>query len=163
MRNQSKGYGIIRPTPGFALPTVLIASVVLMVILTTSVQITVASSTSLEDNYYERAATLAAEAGIEHARACLDSNNNIAQWNSSSPLRPGSTCNGYAGGGCPSSCFIVNGDGLQTTYTVGTATSHAGDIISFNSLGEADRLRTSTGSVWRSYTSRVGHSVWLNQ
>ena len=147
---------------GFALPTVLIASVVLMIVLATSVQLTVATSASLQEQFYDRTVNLAAEAGIEHAESCLQANDFTPQWSNSSPLRPGSPCTGYAGGVCPvAGCYVASNSSLRTTYTVGSANSNITGAVSYTSTGSAERLRTSTGTAWRSYEAKVGHSSWF--
>ncbi|MDN5275898.1 MAG: hypothetical protein JWN33_547 [Candidatus Saccharibacteria bacterium] len=79
---------------GFALPTVLIASIVMIAVMLSAVQLTVSISKALRNQYYTKLADLAAEAGAAMARTCLAQNNNIPQWSDASPLRPNSTCSG---------------------------------------------------------------------
>lgn len=146
---------------GFALPTVLIASVVLLIVLATSVQLTVSTSTALQEQLYNRSATLAAEAGVEHAKSCLQANDFTPQWSDASPLRPGSSCAGYTGGNCPTTCLVASGTSLRTSYSVGSANATIAGAVSYTSVGKAERLRTSTGTVWRSYDAKVGNSSWF--
>jgi hypothetical protein len=79
---------------GFALPTVLIASVVLLSILAVSVSATTAVRTTLKNQYYSQLAQIAGEAGVAYAKACLAANNNVPQWDDSHPLKPSTDCTG---------------------------------------------------------------------
>ncbi|MES2631015.1 MAG: hypothetical protein V4611_03590 [Patescibacteria group bacterium] len=79
---------------GFALPTVLIASVVMLMIMALSVTSVVAVRTALKTQYYEQLAKAAGEAGIAYAKACLAQNGNVALWSDAKPLTPSSDCSG---------------------------------------------------------------------
>lgn len=79
---------------GFALPTVLIASIVLLTVLTVSVSSVVAVRTALKTQYYEQLAKSAGEAGVAYAKACLAKNGNVALWSDAKPLRPSTDCAG---------------------------------------------------------------------
>jgi hypothetical protein len=65
-------------TSGFALPTVLVSSVVLLMVLVTAVSTTVAVANGLREQNYLRQAGLAAEAGKALATACLGVSNGTA-------------------------------------------------------------------------------------
>lgn len=88
----------IQTTPlsrkGFALPTVLIASIVMMIVLVVAVSSVAAVRTALKTQYYEQLAKTAGEAGVALAKACLAKNNNIPQWTNAKPLTPVSDCTG---------------------------------------------------------------------
>jgi len=79
---------------GFALPTVLIASVVLLTVLAVSVSATAAIRTSLKTQYYAQMAQVAGEAGVAYAKACLAANGNVPQWTNEKPLKPSTDCAG---------------------------------------------------------------------
>ena len=81
-------------TRAFALPTVLIASVVLLAILAVSVTATTAVRTSLKNQYYAQLAQVAGEAGVAYAKACLSQNGNKPQWTNAKPLTPATDCYG---------------------------------------------------------------------
>ena len=78
----------------FALPTVLIASIVMLTILAVSVTATVAVRTSLKNQYYAQLAQIAGEAGVAYAKACLAANGNVPLWTNAKPLTPSSDCSG---------------------------------------------------------------------
>ncbi|MGY4893224.1 MAG: glycine-rich domain-containing protein [Candidatus Saccharimonadota bacterium] len=79
---------------GFALPTVLIASVVMLTILAVSVSSVAAVRTTLKTQYYEQLAKAAGEAGVAYAKACLAKNGNVPLWTDNKPLRPSTDCAG---------------------------------------------------------------------
>ncbi len=79
---------------GFALPTVLIASVVMLTILAVSVSSVTAVRTTLKTQYYEQLAKAAGEAGVAYAKACLAQNGNKPLWTDNKPLTPSSDCAG---------------------------------------------------------------------
>ena len=78
----------------FALPTVLIASIVMLTILAVSVTATVAVRTTLKNQYYAQLAQIAGEAGVAYAKACLAANGNIPKWTNVKPLTPSTDCAG---------------------------------------------------------------------
>lgn len=79
---------------GFALPTVLIASVVLLTVLAVSVTATTAARTSLKNQFYAQQAQIAGEAGVAYAKVCLQASGNIPTWTDAKPLTPSTDCNG---------------------------------------------------------------------
>lgn len=79
---------------GFALPTVLIASVVLLTVLAVSVTATTAARTALKSQYYTQLAQIAGEAGVAFAQVCLQANGNVPTWTDAKPLTPATNCNG---------------------------------------------------------------------
>jgi hypothetical protein len=83
-----------RVTKAFALPTVLIASIVLLMVLAVSVTATAAVRTTLQNQYYVQLAQIAGESGVAYAKACLAANGNIPQWTDAKPLTPSTDCFG---------------------------------------------------------------------
>jgi len=80
----------------FALPTILIASVVLLSVLAVSVTATAAIRTTLKNQYYVQLAQTAGESGVAFAKACLAANGNVPQWTDAKPLTPATDCSGNA-------------------------------------------------------------------
>lgn len=78
----------------FALPTVLIASIVLLTVLVVSVSATSAVRTTLKNQYYAQLAQVAGEAGVAYAKACLQENGNVPLWTDAKPLKPNTDCAG---------------------------------------------------------------------
>jgi hypothetical protein len=83
-----------KKSQAFALPTVLIASIVLLTVLAVSVTATAAVRTVLKNQYYIQLAQVAGESGVAYAKACLAANGNIPQWTDAKPLTPATDCYG---------------------------------------------------------------------
>ena len=98
-------------TRAFALPTVLIASVVLLTILAVSVSATTAIRNTLKNQYYAQLAQVAGEAGVAYAKACLAQSGNVPQWTDAKPLTPATDCSGTQNIGLPVKALIVAGGG----------------------------------------------------
>lgn len=131
---------------GFALPTVLIASVVMMVILATSVAGTVATRTSIKAQQYDQLSSVAAESGLAMATACIKSG--VTTW--SNPLRPGGTCAGLASNCTNADCYVMQSDGVRSTFEV-SAPAVAGNSTTIEAKGTTQLVRTSNQQVWRTY------------
>ncbi len=131
-------------TNGFALPTVLVASVVLLMVLVAAVSTTVAVDNGLRERNYLRQAGLAAEAGKALATACLGLSEGTVTWTDVNPLRPNTDCHGTIDPN--KSPYVLNSseDGFRTYFVVDT---------SLNPKGYVEALRKSNGLAWR---------VWSN-
>jgi hypothetical protein len=79
---------------GFALPTVLIASIVMLTVLLVSISSETAVRDSVQNQYYQQLAQTAGEAGVAYAEACLAANGNVPQWSDAHPLTPSTDCSG---------------------------------------------------------------------
>lgn len=151
---------------GFALPTILIASVIMLTVLLVTIASTSSVRVSLANQYYEGLARSAAESGIAYARSCLDINNGTPIWNDSAPLKPNSDCAGStASHPCatnfaePICTVLTNGTSLVTTFTVGLPETAAdGRAISVLAIGKTLLLR-SDGTVWREYSQTSKYAI----
>lgn len=141
---------------GFALPTVLIASVVMLTILAVSVTSVAAVRTSLKTQYYEQLAKEAGEAGVAYARACLSKNGNTPLWSNAKPLKPSTDCSGnlISGLSCPgdAGCSVISSDTVRSSFSVpAPAVNVQGKAVTIPNSGYVDLLRGSNGQVWRTY------------
>jgi len=141
---------------GFALPTVLITSVVMLTILAVSVTSVAAIRTGLKTQYYEQLAKEAGEAGVAYARACLSKNGNVPLWTNSKPLKPSTDCSGTAivGLNCPgdAGCSVVVNDTVRSSFSVPAPTVNTqGKAVTIPNSGYVDLIRGSNGQVWRTY------------
>jgi len=156
-----------RGRSGFALPTVLVASIVLLMVLTVSVTSVVGIRTSLKTQYYEQLAKTAGEAGVEYAKACLAQNNNVPLWTDANPLRPGTNCSGvYDGFTCPSltdttidrrttdpRCWVLSVDTIKTSFSASRPSLDSdGRAVAVANSGYVELIRSSNGAVWRRYS-----------
>ncbi len=150
---------------GFALPTILVISLVMLTVLvaTTSLASTVRSA--LNAQYYNQLAREASESGVALANSCLKANGYIATWGagaSGKPLRPNTGCTG--GDACTNTaaCYVLNSPDVKTTFAV-DAPAQGGATQVITASGSAQLIRTSNGSVWRNYdqtsTVRSGAEV----
>ncbi len=115
----------------FALPTVLIASIVMLTILAVSVTATVAVRTTLKNQYYAQLAKIAGEAGVAYAKACLAVNGNVPLWTNAKPLTPSSDCSGNQILSPSVKALVVAGGGSGGGSTGGGG--GAGGVLSINS------------------------------
>ena len=144
---------------GFALPTVLIASMVMLIVLLAAVQSTASIRTSLTSQYYNQLSQTAGEAGVAYAKACLDSNNDVPQWTDANPLMPNTDCTGtqLAGFTCTAAstdarCFVMINGNTVSTFRVGLPQLDGdGKAISIAVSGTTNLLKTSDRTVWRKY------------
>lgn len=143
---------------GFALPTVIISSVIMMTILLASIASTVSVRTAVQAQYNESLAKAAADAGIEYAKACYRNNGNTVTWSSDNPLRPNTNCAGVALG--DQSAFVLSAPNVQTSFSVGEPDlNDDGQIVAIPSSGKTELLRTSNGAVWRTYNANSSETV----
>lgn len=137
---------------GFALPTVLLSSMVMLMILVTAVSVTSSVSRSLLEQRYTDLASLAANAGTVMATACLNQNGGQATWTDAKPLKPNTDCSGDPVPG--QSAYVLEQDDVRTYFEVGQPLLGAGNVpISAASKGFSEVLRTSSGEAWRVWSS----------
>ncbi|HTJ72993.1 MAG TPA: ricin-type beta-trefoil lectin domain protein [Verrucomicrobiae bacterium] len=148
---------------GFALPTILIASVVMLIVLTSAVTATESVRTGLDRQYYDQLAREAAESGLAYAQYCLQNNGYLPSWSNSYPLRPDRDCSGVNSNGA--SQYIINQDNIRLTFSVPYPQNMTVSQLAI-STGTVELLRPSSGQVWRTYTystsARIGVSLSLN-
>lgn len=133
----------------FALPSILIASVVMLMVLVTAITSVVATSNALDDQYYNQLAKEAAESGVAKAQACLKANNYIAQW-SGRTLRPNTDCAGNTiTTGSP---YVLNTPLIQTSFSVPYPETLSNGIQKVTASSSVNRIRSSNGDTWRSYS-----------
>lgn len=147
---------------GFALPTILIASVVMMIVLLSSVIATAGVRNAIMVQQYERMAQLAGEAGAAYAQSCVQ----YAQaagipasslWDNTKPLKPNTDCSGNELVACPTvaasvRCAVAIDGNARSSFSIEAPTLDAdGNVQSIPMNGYVDILRTSNNAVWRTY------------
>lgn len=131
----------------FALPTVLIASVVMLIVLLSAIGASSSIRSAIDNQYYNQIAREAVESGLTLATECLRANPNPG-WTDASPLRPGSSCNGSAS----ESGYVIDTPTLKTSFTVGGYTVDADGRTVINAKGIVSlRGASSPSSVVRTY------------
>lgn len=99
----------------FALPAVIITSVVMLIVLLAALQSVTSISQSLSAIHHDRLAREAAESGLIYAVDCLRTTG-TPQWTSSAPLRPGSSCSGSQAE--TAKPYVLNTPQLKTSFVV---------------------------------------------
>jgi len=79
---------------GFALPTVLVASIIMLMVLMVSIASTASVRVALSAQFYNQLAQNAGDAGVAYAKACLASSSGTVTWSDAKPLMPYTDCNG---------------------------------------------------------------------
>lgn len=143
-----------KTTKGFALPTVIITSVTMMIILTVVLVSVTSSSTAMRTQYYQRVAKEASEAGSAMANECLKKNNYIAQW-SMKPLRPDTDCTGEAVTGAKA--FVLDTSQVKSTFEVpAPTTANGSQVVTVKATVNTYRSSTSAQTAQRfSYDTSV--------
>lgn len=135
---------------GFALPTLLIVSLVMLTVLVSAVSASSSISKELDNQYYRRYAKEAAESGAARATACLTKDLSVATWSVNSlTLRPETNCDGSVIGGA--SQYVYTTPTLRTKFTVGAVTTTA-THVEVTTVGVTELFRQSnSASVRESY------------
>ncbi len=137
-----------RSSRGFILPSVVIASVVMLAVLVTAVGVTVSVRSTLNEQYYNELASDAAESGSVYATYCAESGALVLN----TPITPATDCTGATVGGA--SLYIISTTNLRTTYTATLVSSGAsGQVVEIT--GTTERLRTSNGNVYETKTQTL--------
>ena len=113
---------------GFALPTVLIASVVMLMVLLSGLSAASSANAALRTQYENKIMSQAADAGMALVIGCLKQTGGPASW---PILYPNSSCtttvntNLCPTTGAPAACFLVDEPTRKTTFTVSSAAAAA--------------------------------------
>lgn len=135
---------------GFGLPTVLIASFVMLVVLSSVLStVTAAVTARLDPLHYSQYSKSAVQSGLVMAKACLEANGYVPQWSDASPLRPNTNCSGTVVGGA--AAYIHDEDNVRSTFSVPAATQLANGVQRIQVSATVERLRASTSLPWRTY------------
>lgn len=144
---------------GFALPSLLIASFVMMTVLVSAASSASTVSKELDNQHYQMYAKEAAHSGRAYAKKCIDAGG--ITWTDAMPLRPYTDCAGspLPGLSCPvtsvdSRCYVHSENGLSSSFSVGGNSGSAG-VLNITSVGTLSLKRQSSGQVWKDFTSTV--------
>ena len=161
MRRTLSVFNKRRANPGFALPTVIIISIVTLTALITTMSVVTVTRAALSDQYYSKLAREAALSGVERATACVKSNYNVANWSDEGrTLSPSSACDGTPISGA--SQYVVDSGLTRTTFSVGSVDTSAG-YLTINAEGTTDLLRKSDGASWRQYKITLNRKVSIGE
>ena len=145
-----------RYSRAFALPVVMISSVVMMMVLLSGLTAATSVNVAIRDQYYTGLAQQAAQSGVAVANACLKNSNYAASpWTNT--LEPNTDCSGTEVVDCTTSqliprCGVIESQGIRTTFAVSTITLSAGHRY-YTVTGTAKVLRNSTRAIRKAYTT----------
>lgn len=155
-----KSHRSLQTERGFALPTVLVSSVIMLMVLVTAVSFTVAVRTSLEQERYNTLAGMAAASGTAFAQTCLEASGNVVTWSDAKPLKPDTDCNGDPAVPArsayviePVDCNDSSRSHYRTTFIVKRPTTTSGNVpVTVTARGYVELLRKSSCSeAWKVY------------
>ena len=143
-----------RGVKGFALPTILIVSVILMSVLVLAAASVSGVRSNMAAQSYNQMAKNAADAGIAYAKACLDSSVGIVSWSEDKPLRPFTDCAGnpIVDSSSPDYYVSTSGNVKSTFSVVPPSLDDTGQYESLKASGSVNLTRVSSGAVWRTYS-----------
>lgn len=146
---------------GFALPTILIASVIMLTVLLSAVTAVSSIAGGINSQYYNQLAREAAESGLAVAETCLRASDYSPTWTNAKPLRPYTNCLGNTQAGF--STYVLQTGNARTTFTVNQPTVGIASSLHIVSVGTVELTRTSDPSqVWRTYTVTVAKDSRYN-
>lgn len=134
---------------GFALPSVLIASLVMMMVLMAALAASSGVRAELDTQFYTQLASNAAKSGIAYAESCMAAGSLPAE---PVQLRPDTDCAGEPISG--KSQYITEDSKQRSSYWVTISSTSSGGSQAI-SQGRLELLRASTGEQWRSYGSSL--------
>lgn len=139
---------------GFALPTLLIASVIMLIVLLASITATSSVNVALTSQYYNQLAREAAESGLANADICLKYTNFSPTWSDVNPLVPDKDCTGVNPNG--STKWVVNKGTVRSTFSVAAPEVSSTGHLRFVSTGKVELTRTSNpNEAWRSFSATI--------
>lgn len=140
---------------GHILAAVIIMSIVLMLLGLSILQTVTTVRRTLNDEYRQRAANLAAEAGARYAEYCYRQSGDHQTWNVpplNLPLKPNTSCTGMPITGASS--YVINDTNLRTTFMVGDVSGDRLGVTVTDVSGVTEQL-SSSGTVSSTYTAQL--------
>jgi hypothetical protein len=137
---------------GFALPTVLISSIVMMMVLLSGLTALASVNTTVRQQYIDQVSDSSAEAGLLFAKECIKNNGNAISWTNSSPLMPNTDCSGTvttvcAAGSTTSECYVTNTPTVRSSFKVSIVNDTSGNPASLVSEGIVNGVSASSSAV----------------
>lgn len=147
---------------GFALPTVLIAGTLMLIVLMSGLVAATSVRVSLTRQYFDQIAHEAAESGVIRAKECLRISDNVVTWSDTKPLQQNTDCAGEIVTTCgatikTAACSVLTGSVYTTGYKVyADVDADAQDII-FRVEGSVNQVRQAGGSA----VSKQTYNQWI--
>ncbi len=104
---------------GFALPTVVITSIIMMTVVLAALSLLSIVHASLKGQYYTQAARNAAESGLIHAKNCISKTaDNQPTWGDPNRLYTGTPCSGAPSPCGNGGCYVIDESKIKSYYSV---------------------------------------------
>lgn len=149
---------------GFALPTVMIAATVMLMVLLSGLVAASSSNTALREQVTAKILKQASDAGAAMAKACIEKG---FTWTSGTPLRPNTNCTGAVIGG--QSAYVMeqrnasNQVTLRSGFSVGASSVDSNNYFTISVTSSMENVRGSTASVESTKTTTTRARVQLTQ
>jgi alpha-tubulin suppressor-like RCC1 family protein len=165
--------GTKKTNSGFALPTILVTSVVMLIVLISAVAAASSVRSGMDDQYYNQLAHEASESGLAKAQGCLQLSASIPTWTNAKPLTPWTDCSGdplVSTETCPevaatytkTACSVLAKNNIRTTFSIGAPSTSTGGVQIMTVTTKVQLIRSSNGLVWRTYNDTESASVGGN-
>mgnify|MGYP003147190979 CR=1 FL=1 len=129
-------------SPAFALPTVIITSIVMFMVLLVSLTGVTSTTANLKRQHVDKLLLTAAESGLEMAQECLDNGlyGGAPQWSNGAPLKQNTQCTGSELVACTysstdSRCFLSKDGNLRVGFEVKYTLDDGGNLKDIRSKG----------------------------
>ena len=138
----------------FALPTVLITSVVMLTVLLSALTASSSISAGLKNQYLNQLARTASQSGMTMAKACMEGNDGTITWTNDKPLKPNTDCDGTETISCPitataAACYVLKAGNYRTSFKVKVLTDEDDNPTDISAEGIIREVRKTSGEVIR--------------
>lgn len=143
-------------TRGFTLPAVLIVSLTLLIIGLSMTQTSSSVRTSIDDQYYNRLATEAAQSGVAYGNYCLVKNSYAQSWGSllgRPNLTQSTDC--YGTSLSPALTSLIDTAHIRVTFSVDDTEGRSDGATLITAEGKVEKLRTGTETVVATYKKQI--------
>ena len=136
----------------FALPVVLITSVIMLMVLLFGLSAVSSVSAGIRNQYVDQIAQTAADAGAAMAKACMNQNGGAITWSNATPLKPNTNCNGTPTTTCTitstdDACYVLRNNAYRSTFVVEVEVDAVERPVVAKVKGTARVLRTTSSAV----------------
>lgn len=158
------GYSVGRRySQAFALPVVMISSVVMMMVLLSGLTAATSVNVGIRVQYEDKIKQAAAASGLAMAKDCIARNDNTITWTNATPLKPNTNCDGIEQFSCPTTtsddkCFLMKSGTYRSKFSVGITTSATGETT-INSQAMLYQMRQTSNTVLKLYTAQKKTTV----
>lgn len=155
----------VHASRGFAMPVVVIVSSALLVLAAALLQTVMSLQTFVNNQYYNKLAEEAAEAGVAYATACLENNFRRQTWGSNAyggTARPDLTQNTGCDGttiSTTNSVVVASDNRIKSEFVVSNLDFNIENGVQIAASGSVSVKLTGTSTVARTYASVIKKTI----